>query len=229
MDRKAGGILACVLLVLLTAISVAASPMFIATARNLRGALFVGYGPSPYHASEMAMAKCSQHSWLPFKCRVLGVRMEYPPPPPPWALQPPPSARQKSYHPKKSSTRYRNAPIRSHNSYRSYSTRSKVRSSKSSRQEDTSRVNSSKSSRDDNKPKVYSSRARQEKESLKPYSGRSGSRLDKPREYSRKSDLYLNGSKSSSEGKAKGGSGSSGTTSSSQGNISQRFQWGRPE
>ena len=53
--------------------------MFVATAKNLRGALYQGYGPTPGHASEMAIVKCSQDSFIPPTCRVVCVRMEMPP------------------------------------------------------------------------------------------------------------------------------------------------------
>jgi hypothetical protein len=53
--------------------------MFVATAKNLRGALYLGYGPTPGHASEMALVKCSQDSFIPPTCRVVCVRMEAPP------------------------------------------------------------------------------------------------------------------------------------------------------
>lgn len=59
-----------------------ASPMFVATARNFRGAIFLGYGPTPFHASEAAVSNCSQHSFLPPSCKVMNVRMECPPPVP---------------------------------------------------------------------------------------------------------------------------------------------------
>ncbi len=53
--------------------------MFVATAKNMRGALYQGYGPTPGHASEMAIVKCSQDSFIPPTCRVVCVRMEMPP------------------------------------------------------------------------------------------------------------------------------------------------------
>jgi len=53
--------------------------MFVATAKNLRGALYQGYGPTPGHASEMAVVKCSQDSFIPPSCKVVCVRMEMPP------------------------------------------------------------------------------------------------------------------------------------------------------
>lgn len=53
---------------------------FVATAQNFRGALYQGFGPTPGHASEMAVVKCSQDSFAPRSCRVITVRMECPPP-----------------------------------------------------------------------------------------------------------------------------------------------------
>ncbi|MDQ7784232.1 MAG: hypothetical protein RDU20_15210 [Desulfomonilaceae bacterium] len=53
--------------------------MFVATAKNLRGALYQGFGPTPGHASEMAVVKCSQDSFIPPSCKVVCVRMEMPP------------------------------------------------------------------------------------------------------------------------------------------------------
>ncbi|MEJ2718503.1 MAG: hypothetical protein P8182_15440, partial [Deltaproteobacteria bacterium] len=68
---------------LMVAAAVHAAPVFVATAKNLRGAIYLGVGPTPYHASEMAISKCSQNSVIPPTCRVLCVRMECPPAPPP--------------------------------------------------------------------------------------------------------------------------------------------------
>ncbi len=90
MKKKLIVVLAgCVLLTLMAATAFA-GPMFVATAKNLRGAMYLGYGPSPHHASEMAIAKCSQNSVLPPTCRVTCVRMEAPPPcPPPMKMRKP--------------------------------------------------------------------------------------------------------------------------------------------
>jgi hypothetical protein len=54
--------------------------MFVATAKNLRGALYLGVGPTPGHAAEQAIVKCSQDSFIPPSCKVICVRMECPPP-----------------------------------------------------------------------------------------------------------------------------------------------------
>ncbi len=54
--------------------------LFVATAQNFRGALYQGIGPTPCHASEMAVVKCSQDSFAPRSCKVISVRMECPPP-----------------------------------------------------------------------------------------------------------------------------------------------------
>ena len=42
-----------------------------ATAKNARGALYQGFGPTPGHASEMAIVKCSQDSFIPPSCKVV--------------------------------------------------------------------------------------------------------------------------------------------------------------
>ena len=67
------------MLIVFAMTSVAGAGMFVATAKNLRGALYQGYGPTPGHASEMAIVKCSQDSFIPPTCRVICVRMEMPP------------------------------------------------------------------------------------------------------------------------------------------------------
>jgi hypothetical protein len=54
--------------------------MFVATAKNFRGALYLGVGPTPGHAAEQAVVKCSQDSFIPPTCKVICVRMECPPP-----------------------------------------------------------------------------------------------------------------------------------------------------
>lgn len=90
MAKKITVVVAGVLSLMIMTAAAHAAPAFVAMARNLRGALYMGYGPSPYHASEMALAKCTQDSFFPLKCRVVNVRMEVPPPPPPWAMMPPP-------------------------------------------------------------------------------------------------------------------------------------------
>jgi hypothetical protein len=242
MERKAGGILICALLaLLLTAVTVAASPMFIATARNLRGALYLGYGPSPHHASETALAKCSQDSVLPFSCKVLEVRMELPPPPPPppWAVPGRPITKGKPYHPTKGSPWYGNAPIRPTKSYRSHSSKSKRHGAKSARKSHKpkayvdksthkshkARVYADKAHRADAGPKIRGGTARREKETVRSFSGKLTRRADKPREYVGRSDLYLDGSKRSSERTATDAKKSNGSRET----LSQRFRWGRTE
>jgi hypothetical protein len=74
-------VVVCVTVVMLTAAVAQAAPMFVATAKNLRGALYLGYGPTPGHASEAALVRCSQDSFLPPTCKVICVRMEVPPMP----------------------------------------------------------------------------------------------------------------------------------------------------
>jgi hypothetical protein len=79
MSRKLMLLVLGIAFVLMTAMSGHAG-MFVATAKNLRGALYLGAGPTPQHASEQAMVKCSQDSFVPPSCRVVCVRMECPPP-----------------------------------------------------------------------------------------------------------------------------------------------------
>lgn len=79
MSRKSIVLGLGIVLILTTAMSVHAG-MFVATAKNMRGALYLGAGPTPHHASEQAMVKCSQDSFIPPSCRVVEVRMECPPP-----------------------------------------------------------------------------------------------------------------------------------------------------
>jgi hypothetical protein len=69
-----------VLLLVIGAALSYANGMFVATAQNMRGALYQGCGPTPGHACENAMVKCSQDSFIPPSCKVLSVRMECPPP-----------------------------------------------------------------------------------------------------------------------------------------------------
>jgi hypothetical protein len=54
--------------------------VFVATAKNARGALYTGFGPTPNHACEMAIVKCSQDSFIPPSCKVMAVRLDCPPP-----------------------------------------------------------------------------------------------------------------------------------------------------
>ena len=83
MRRKIALVVACLLLGVMLAATVEAAPMFVATAKNFRGALYVGCGPSPCAATTAAVAKCSQDSFFARSCKVLCVKMELPPPPPP--------------------------------------------------------------------------------------------------------------------------------------------------
>jgi len=83
MRRKIALFVACLLLGLTVATTIEAAPMFVATAKNFRGALYIGCGPSPCTATEAAVAKCTQDSFFARSCKVLCVRMELPPPPPP--------------------------------------------------------------------------------------------------------------------------------------------------
>jgi hypothetical protein len=89
MSRKYVVLAAAILAVfMLTAFSYGQG-MFVATAKNIRGALYQGVGPTPNHATEMAMVKCSQDSFIPPSCKVVAVRMECPPPvcAPPMAIR----------------------------------------------------------------------------------------------------------------------------------------------
>jgi len=79
MNRKVMVLVAGVLFVLMVAASSDAA-VFVATVKNFRGALYQGVGPTPAHASEMAIVKCSRDSFIPPSCKVVGVRMECPPP-----------------------------------------------------------------------------------------------------------------------------------------------------
>lgn len=48
----------------------------VATAQNLRGAMFQGHGPTPERAFDEAMAKCSASSWVTCTCRLISIRAE---------------------------------------------------------------------------------------------------------------------------------------------------------
>lgn len=80
MNRKFVVLVSGVLFVLFLASVCQAGGVFVATAKNLRGALYQGFGPTPGHASEMAIVKCSQDSFVPPSCKVVSVRMDCPPP-----------------------------------------------------------------------------------------------------------------------------------------------------
>lgn len=80
MNRKFIVVVAGLMLVLMFAVTSHAGGVFVATAKNFRGALYQGFGPTPGHASEMAVVKCSQDSFIPPSCKVVSVRMECPPP-----------------------------------------------------------------------------------------------------------------------------------------------------
>jgi len=82
MNRNLIIVLAGILCVLIVSAVAHAGPVFVATAKNFRGALYLGMGPTPYHASEMAIVKCTQNTFFKGSCRVCSVRMECPPPPP---------------------------------------------------------------------------------------------------------------------------------------------------
>lgn len=80
MKRKFVVIVAGLLFVLVLASLCQAGGVFVATAKNARGALYQGFGPTPGHACEMAVVKCSQDSFIPPSCKVVNVRMDCPPP-----------------------------------------------------------------------------------------------------------------------------------------------------
>jgi hypothetical protein len=98
MNRKVMVLVAGALFVLMLAASSDAA-VFVATAKNLRGALYQGVGPTPAHASEMAIVKCSQDSFIPPSCKVVLVRMDCPPPCPPPLRKPISKARMGKVHP----------------------------------------------------------------------------------------------------------------------------------
>jgi len=79
MNRKVLVLVAASLFVLMIAASSHAA-LFVATAKNFRGALYQGVGPTPAHATEAAIIRCSQDSFIPPSCKVVGVRMDCPPP-----------------------------------------------------------------------------------------------------------------------------------------------------
>lgn len=80
MNKKLIVVVAALMLVLAYEVACHANGMFVATARNFRGAMYQGIGPTPAHACENAMIKCSQDSFVPPSCKVVAVRMECPPP-----------------------------------------------------------------------------------------------------------------------------------------------------
>lgn len=80
MSKKLIVVIACFVLAAVLLAEANAAPMFVATARNFRGALYLGYGPTPAHACECAVVKCSRDSFIPPSCKVVSVRMECPPP-----------------------------------------------------------------------------------------------------------------------------------------------------
>jgi len=87
MNHKFTALVLTLLFVLVFVVSSDASGMFVATAKNLRGALYQGFGPTPGHASEMALVKCTQDTFIPPTCRVIAVRLDCPPP----MMAPPPA------------------------------------------------------------------------------------------------------------------------------------------
>jgi len=80
MDRKYIVVMVGLAAVMVFANVLQAEAMFVATAQNLRGALYQGCGPTPAHAVEAAMVQCTQDSFMPRTCKVTGVRAECPPP-----------------------------------------------------------------------------------------------------------------------------------------------------
>jgi len=80
MNRKYWIFCAGIMAIIMIFGSADANSFFVATAQNFRGALYQGFGPTPSHASEMAIVKCSQDSFAPRSCQVMWVRMECPPP-----------------------------------------------------------------------------------------------------------------------------------------------------
>lgn len=80
MSKKSVLLLAILALAITAVVPESSEALFVATAKNFRGALYQGIGPTPGHATEMAVVKCSQDSFAPRSCRVVSVRMECPPP-----------------------------------------------------------------------------------------------------------------------------------------------------
>jgi hypothetical protein len=76
MSRKHVVILVGVVCFLSMSVVANAGGVFVATAKNLRGALYLGVGPTPVHASELAIVKCSQDSFVPATCKVVAMRKE---------------------------------------------------------------------------------------------------------------------------------------------------------
>jgi hypothetical protein len=109
MNRKIGVVVLSVLLLMLVTVASFGyvPPLFVATAKNLRGALYLGYGPTPKHASEQAIVKCSQDSVVPRTCKVMCIRSECPPPPAPCKV-PSKVIKKTRYH--ATSTVYRAVP-----------------------------------------------------------------------------------------------------------------------
>ncbi|MCX5871833.1 MAG: hypothetical protein NTY51_01150 [Deltaproteobacteria bacterium] len=110
MSRKSIFLLVVFILAMTAVLPGNSDALFVATSQNLRGALYQGIGPTPGHASEMAVVKCSQDSFAPRSCRVIAVRMECPPP----VCAPPRKSIKKSsysYAPKPTSSAMMN-PIR---------------------------------------------------------------------------------------------------------------------
>lgn len=97
MSRKLSVTVACGVLLALVASTAFAGPLFVATAKNLRGAIYLGHGPSPHIASEQAIAKCSQNSFIPATCKILCVRAECPPPVCAAPPCPPPKVKKRAY------------------------------------------------------------------------------------------------------------------------------------
>ncbi|MGC8659749.1 MAG: hypothetical protein ACP5U1_11800 [Desulfomonilaceae bacterium] len=80
MSRKSILLLAVMAIAITAMVPSNSEALFVATAQNFRGALYQGIGPTPCHASEMAVVRCSQDSFAPRSCKVISVRMECPPP-----------------------------------------------------------------------------------------------------------------------------------------------------
>ncbi len=76
MNRRILVIIAGVVCVMLMATLANAGLIFVATAKNLRGALYLGAGPTPKHAAEIAIVKCSQDTVIPSTCKVCRMRQE---------------------------------------------------------------------------------------------------------------------------------------------------------
>lgn len=76
MSRKLIFLMTLVVCVMFVVPAAEAGWIYVATAKNVRGALYLGAGPTPSHAAEAAIVKCSQESIIPMTCKVCRMRKE---------------------------------------------------------------------------------------------------------------------------------------------------------